>query len=215
MIYLVRYQRLCLQTPSLCLCISSLFLSHPMSLSHTQTPWYVFTHSLSLSHSLPSLSLQDCLAEGRSVSLPASAVGASKLAVTAVGAYARIRKQFRVPIAEMGGVQVTHDYQSILFLHFWFNYFESCLYEYEHSMLVLIKIGLLTQSYSSYSNNPPSYILNPSSLIPYPSFFILCHPFLIFHSYVCVYVFLGGYSPHSCRDIYHHIRSDDGQLYAR
>ena len=51
---------------------------------------------------------QDCLAEGRSVSLPASAVGASKLAVTAVGAYARIRKQFRVPIAEMGGVQVLH-----------------------------------------------------------------------------------------------------------
>jgi acyl-CoA dehydrogenase len=49
--------------------------------------------------------LMDCLAEGRSVSLPASAVGASKLAVTAVGAYARIRKQFRVPIAEMGGVQ--------------------------------------------------------------------------------------------------------------
>lgn len=53
--------------------------------------------------------LQDCLAEGRSVSLPASAVGASKLAVTAVGAYARIRKQFRVPIAEMGGVQVQLD----------------------------------------------------------------------------------------------------------
>jgi alkylation response protein AidB-like acyl-CoA dehydrogenase len=49
--------------------------------------------------------LMDCLAEGRSVSLPASAVGSSKLAVTAVGAYARIRKQFRVPIAEMGGVQ--------------------------------------------------------------------------------------------------------------
>ena len=47
----------------------------------------------------------DCLSEGRSVSLPASAVGAAKLAVTAVGAYARIRKQFKVPIAEMGGVQ--------------------------------------------------------------------------------------------------------------
>ena len=27
------------------------------------------------------------------------------MAVTAVGAYARIRKQFKVPIAEMGGVQ--------------------------------------------------------------------------------------------------------------
>ena len=35
----------------------------------------------------------DCLAEGRSVSLPASAVGGAKLAVNAVGAYARIRKQ--------------------------------------------------------------------------------------------------------------------------
>lgn len=49
--------------------------------------------------------LMDCLAEGRSVSLPASAVGGAKLAVNALGAYARIRKQFRVPIAEMGGVQ--------------------------------------------------------------------------------------------------------------
>jgi len=49
--------------------------------------------------------LMDCLAEGRSVSLPASAVGAAKAAVNGVGAYARIRKQFRVPIAEMGGVQ--------------------------------------------------------------------------------------------------------------
>lgn len=49
--------------------------------------------------------LMDCLAEGRSVSLPASAVGGAKLAVNAVGAYSRIRKQFRVPIAEMGGVQ--------------------------------------------------------------------------------------------------------------
>lgn len=49
--------------------------------------------------------LMDCLAEGRSVSLPASAVGGAKLAVNGVGAYARLRKQFRVPIAEMGGVQ--------------------------------------------------------------------------------------------------------------
>jgi len=49
--------------------------------------------------------LMDCLAEGRSVSLPASAVGGAKGAVASVGAYARVRKQFRVPIAEMGGVQ--------------------------------------------------------------------------------------------------------------
>ena len=45
------------------------------------------------------------MSEGRAVSLPASAVGAAKLATNVVGAYARIRKQFRVPIAEMGGVQ--------------------------------------------------------------------------------------------------------------
>jgi acyl-CoA dehydrogenase len=49
--------------------------------------------------------LMDCLAEGRSVSLPAGAVSGAKMAVNAVGAYARIRKQFKVPIAEMGGVQ--------------------------------------------------------------------------------------------------------------
>lgn len=49
--------------------------------------------------------LMDCLAEGRSVSLPASAVGAAKASLNGVGAYARVRKQFRVPIAEMGGVQ--------------------------------------------------------------------------------------------------------------
>ncbi|KAJ1437270.1 hypothetical protein B484DRAFT_392834 [Ochromonadaceae sp. CCMP2298] len=49
--------------------------------------------------------LMDCLAEGRSISLPASAVGGAKASLNAVGAYARVRKQFRVPIAEMGGVQ--------------------------------------------------------------------------------------------------------------
>jgi alkylation response protein AidB-like acyl-CoA dehydrogenase len=39
------------------------------------------------------------------IPFPTGAIGAAKLAVNAVGAYARIRKQFRVPIAEMGGVQ--------------------------------------------------------------------------------------------------------------
>ena len=49
--------------------------------------------------------LMDCLAEGRSISLPASGVAAAKASVGAVGAYARIRKQFKVPIAELEGVQ--------------------------------------------------------------------------------------------------------------
>lgn len=49
--------------------------------------------------------LMDCLAEGRSISLPAAAVAGNKVAVNSVGAYARIRKQFKVPIANMEGVQ--------------------------------------------------------------------------------------------------------------
>ena len=47
----------------------------------------------------------ECLAEGRGVSLPAMAVGLGKGAAPVVGAYARARKQFKVPIADFGGVQ--------------------------------------------------------------------------------------------------------------
>ena len=47
----------------------------------------------------------ECLAEGRGVSLPAGSVGCGRGVVAGVGAYARIRKQFRVPIAEFGGIQ--------------------------------------------------------------------------------------------------------------
>jgi len=47
----------------------------------------------------------ECLAEGRGVSLPAGSAGAGRAVVSAVGAYSRIRKQFRVPIAEFGGIQ--------------------------------------------------------------------------------------------------------------
>ena len=49
--------------------------------------------------------LMDCLAEGRAISLPAGSIAIGKLSCNAVGAYSRIRKQFKVPIAEMGGVQ--------------------------------------------------------------------------------------------------------------
>jgi len=47
----------------------------------------------------------ECLAEGRGVSLPAGSLGAARTVASAVGAYARTRKQFRVPIAEFGGIQ--------------------------------------------------------------------------------------------------------------
>jgi acyl-CoA dehydrogenase len=49
--------------------------------------------------------LMECLSEGRGISLPALSIAAAKGVSISVGAYARIRKQFKVPIAEMEGVQ--------------------------------------------------------------------------------------------------------------
>lgn len=49
--------------------------------------------------------LMDCLSEGRGISLPALSVGAAQFSAGIVGAYARIRKQFKVPIADLEGVQ--------------------------------------------------------------------------------------------------------------
>jgi acyl-CoA dehydrogenase len=48
--------------------------------------------------------LMENLAAGRSISLPANATGAAKLAVRTSGAYARVRRQFHVPIARFEGV---------------------------------------------------------------------------------------------------------------
>jgi len=47
----------------------------------------------------------ECLAEGRGVSLPAGSAGCGRSVVSSIGAYSRIRKQFKVPIAEFGGIQ--------------------------------------------------------------------------------------------------------------
>ena len=49
--------------------------------------------------------LMECLGVGRSLSLPALSTGGAKLACRAAGAYARIRRQFRVPIGQMEGVE--------------------------------------------------------------------------------------------------------------
>ncbi len=49
--------------------------------------------------------LMNCLAVGRSISLPAGSTGAAKMASMATGAYARIRQQFNLPIGEFEGVQ--------------------------------------------------------------------------------------------------------------
>jgi acyl-CoA dehydrogenase len=49
--------------------------------------------------------LMECLAAGRSISLPASSVGGMKLAARTTGAYSRVRKQFKVPIGKFEGVE--------------------------------------------------------------------------------------------------------------
>ena len=49
--------------------------------------------------------LMECLAAGRAISLPASSVGGGKMLSFATGAYARIRRQFNIPIGRFEGVE--------------------------------------------------------------------------------------------------------------
>ncbi len=49
--------------------------------------------------------LVDCLSIGRAISLPASSNGSAKYLARVTGAYARIRKQFEMPIANMEAIQ--------------------------------------------------------------------------------------------------------------
>lgn len=48
--------------------------------------------------------LMECLAAGRAISLPAGATGGAKALAYTTGAYARIRRQFKVPIGRFEGV---------------------------------------------------------------------------------------------------------------
>ena len=49
--------------------------------------------------------LMNCLAAGRSISLPANSVGMAKLAARATGAYGRVRQQFGLSIGRFEGVE--------------------------------------------------------------------------------------------------------------
>jgi acyl-CoA dehydrogenase len=48
--------------------------------------------------------LMECLADGRSISLPGLSTGAGKLTSRATGAYAAVRQQFKTPIGQFEGV---------------------------------------------------------------------------------------------------------------
>ncbi|EKD54510.1 MAG: hypothetical protein ACD_60C00076G0001 [uncultured bacterium] len=49
--------------------------------------------------------LMECLAAGRSISLPASSLGCAKVCVYTSGAYARVRRQFNLPIGRFEGIE--------------------------------------------------------------------------------------------------------------
>jgi len=49
--------------------------------------------------------LMNCLAAGRSISLPANGVGISKLSALTTGAYGRVRRQFKLSIGRFEGVE--------------------------------------------------------------------------------------------------------------
>jgi len=49
--------------------------------------------------------LMECLASGRAISLPASGIGGAKAFAFASGAYARVRRQFGVPISRFEGIE--------------------------------------------------------------------------------------------------------------
>ena len=49
--------------------------------------------------------LMECLAVGRAISLPATAVGGAKAMSFATGAYARVRRQFNLPIGRFEGIE--------------------------------------------------------------------------------------------------------------
>ncbi|KPZ60049.1 Acyl-coenzyme A dehydrogenase [Pseudoalteromonas sp. P1-13-1a] len=49
--------------------------------------------------------LVECLSVGRAITLPSNSAGGIKTIATATGAYSRIRRQFRLPIGKMEGVE--------------------------------------------------------------------------------------------------------------
>jgi len=49
--------------------------------------------------------LVECLSVGRAISLPSTSTGGTKMAALATGAYARIRKQFNMPIGRFEGIE--------------------------------------------------------------------------------------------------------------
>ncbi len=49
--------------------------------------------------------LVECLSVGRGITLPSNSTGGVKMLALATGAYSRIRRQFKLPIGKMEGIE--------------------------------------------------------------------------------------------------------------
>ncbi|MDO8988586.1 MAG: acyl-CoA dehydrogenase [Sideroxyarcus sp.] len=84
--------------------LNSAFLNGPTTGENVFIPMeYIIGGTMRIGHGWRML--MDCLAAGRSISLPASATGVGKLAARTSGAYCRVRKQFHVPVGKFEGVE--------------------------------------------------------------------------------------------------------------
>jgi acyl-CoA dehydrogenase len=84
--------------------LNSAFLNGPTTGSNVFIPMeYIIGGTMRIGHGWRML--MDCLAAGRSISLPSSATGGAKLAARTSGAYCRVRKQFKLPVGKFEGVE--------------------------------------------------------------------------------------------------------------
>jgi acyl-CoA dehydrogenase len=84
--------------------LNSAFLTGPTTGEDVFIPMeYIIGGTMRIGHGWRML--MECLAAGRSISLPASATGGVKMAARTSGAYCRVRKQFKVPVGKFEGVE--------------------------------------------------------------------------------------------------------------
>lgn len=71
--------------------------------------------------------LMECLGVGRGISLPALATSAGEMSYLTVGAFAKVREQFKLSVGKFEGVQeATSDIASDTYMLEAFRYFVTC-----------------------------------------------------------------------------------------
>ncbi len=71
--------------------------------------------------------LMECLGVGRGISLPALSTAAGEMSYLTVGAFAKVREQFKLPVGKFEGVQeATSDIASDAYMLESFRYLVTC-----------------------------------------------------------------------------------------